>query len=51
MIRQAAELYDMSISEYVRRCAMATAHHLMPELAAMEEAVIGLAYASAPAEA
>ncbi len=51
MIRQAAECYDMSVSEYVRSCAMATAHHIMPEIEALESAVVELAYASEPAEA
>jgi uncharacterized protein (DUF1778 family) len=51
MILQAAELYDMTISEYLRSCAMATAHSVMPELEAIEEAVVGLAYAYAPGEA
>jgi len=41
----------MTISEYVRSCAMATAHSVMPELEAIQEAVVGMAYAYAPAEA
>tara|TARA_R110000824_G_scaffold211155_1_gene397136 strand:+ start:2399 stop:2689 length:291 start_codon:yes stop_codon:yes gene_type:complete len=51
MVTIAAELYDMSVSEFVRCCAMATAHHIRPELDEVEEAVLLLAEARIPAEA
>lgn len=51
MIRQAARLYDMSVSEFVRSCAMATAHHVAPEIEGIERAVIELAASRMPGEA
>jgi len=51
MIREAARLYDMSLSEFVRSCAMATAHHVAPEIEGIERAVIELAASRQPGEA
>jgi len=51
MVIEAAGLYDMSVSEYVRSCAMATAHAVAPDLESIERAVVGLASSQKPAEA
>ena len=51
LIRQAARLYDMSLSEFVRSCAMATAHHVAPEIEGIERAVLELAASRQPGEA
>lgn len=51
MIKAAAVMYDMSVGEFIRSCAMATAHVVAPNDDTIERAVVGLAASQKPAEA
>lgn len=51
LLRHGAGLFDMSLSEFVRACALAAAHEAKGEEASIDAALTGLALVTAPAEA
>jgi len=51
LIVEAAEAYDMSVGEFIRACALATAHVVCPELSQLSELAVSMAANATPAEA